>query len=402
MKEKCLALKNLILLILAIFVISCNSKAETPKNIDVAGKEGQKMGNNTQPFGNSQLNSLLPYNLSSKGAFAWKLEYNPENISGNATALLLLDDSKAILDYSMVFFGIDLYAQKVLGFQRKSLNTFVSGNKQEFYAFSDYRLLKLRFDSFQTPPADHYFVPGLGDYSELVAFIPGQDSFIAGVRNMGNPRFPQKAIGLLEKTYNGFNYTWNINFPGIVPPPPVSLDGNFVIAQKDLISIVGSDGKVKKEIKGEFIPICCSIGVDNLIYMICKTKSDYVIKAMDFEGNTRWECVTSISKPNQPPIVSNELTIFIVGNSKIEAFTNGQKLWEFLLTGSDSASQLVSVSQDGMLLVSDGNRVICLNKTGELVWKFSIAKGGVFKTQPVLDSVGKVFVVTDRSIFALK
>ena len=55
-----------------------------------------------------------------------------------------------------------------------------------------------------------------------------------------------------------------------------------------------------------------------------------------------------------------------------------------------------------MLLVSDGNRVICLNKAGELVWTFNIAKGGVFKTQPVLDSVGKVFVATDKSIFALK
>ena len=315
MKEKCLALKNPILLILTILVMLC--KAETLESVGMASKEGQKMVNNTQPFGNPQLNSLLPYNLSSKGVFAWRLEYNPENIPGSAVSLLLLDDSKAILDYSMIFFGIDLYAQKVLGFQRKSLNTFVSGNKQEFYAFSDYRLLRLRFDSFQTPPADHYFVPDLGDYSQLVAFIPGQDSFIAGIQNLGNPRFPQRAIELLEKTYNGFNYTWNISFPGIVPKPPVSLDGNFVIAQKDLISIVGSDGKVKNEIKGEFIPICCSIGVDNLIYMVCKTKSDYVVKAMDFEGNIRWECATSISKPNQPPIVSNESIIFIVGNSKI-------------------------------------------------------------------------------------
>ena len=403
MEMKYRSLAKLIFLSLAFLSILCYVNSDIIKSKDNASKEEQRMINIIQPFSNPQLNSLMPYNLASKGSLAWRLEYNSQNISGNACSLLMMNDSMILLDYSNVFFAIDAFGQRVLGFQRKSANTFIIVTyNQEFYAFSSYRLYKNRIESFQNIPEEHYFVPGLGEYSELMVFAPKTDTFIAGTQNYGNPMYSQKAFGLLEKTYWGFSDNWNLVFSGVVARPPVSIDGNFVIAQNEIISIVGSDGKVKKEIKGEFIPLCCSIGVDNLIYMVCKVKSDCVVRAMDFEGNTRWECATSISKPNQPPIVSNESTVFIVGNSKVEAIANGQKLWEFLLTGSDSSSQLVSVSQDGMLLVSDGNRVICLNKTGELVWKFSIAKGGVFKTQPVLDSVGKVFVATDKSIFALK
>jgi hypothetical protein len=401
MKLGNLLLIKLILLTFAFLVISCN--AETVRTKDNASKEEQRMINTIQPFANPQLNSLMPYNLASKGSLAWRLEYNSQNISGNVCSLLMMNDSIILLDYSNIFFAVDAFSQKVLGFQNKSVNTFiVIPNNQEFYAFSSYRLYKNRIESFQNTPEEHYFVPGLGEYSELMVFVPKADTFIAGTQNYGNPVYLQEAFGLLKKTYWGFSDNWNLTFDGIVVRPPVSIEGSFVIAQKDLISIVSGDGKVKNEIKGEFIPICCGIGVDNLIYMICKVKSDYVVRVMDFEGNIRWECATSISKPNQPPIVSNESNVYVVGNSKIEAFANGQKLWEFLLTGSDSSSQLASVSQDGMLLVSDGNRIICLNKTGELVWKFSIVKSGLFKTQPVLDSVGKVFVATDKSIFALK
>jgi outer membrane protein assembly factor BamB len=55
-----------------------------------------------------------------------------------------------------------------------------------------------------------------------------------------------------------------------------------------------------------------------------------------------------------------------------------------------------------MLLVSDGNRVVCLNKSGEVAWSFESKRGETFMTQPVLDSVGNVYVATDKSIIALK
>jgi hypothetical protein len=393
---------KLIPLIFVFVTSSCSSNAEITKNNGNENKGAKSMIIN-HPFFNPKLDSLLAYNLSAKGSLAWKLEYNTQGIPGDARSIILLDDLKLILDYSMVFFVIDVAGQKVLGFQSKSSDTFIIPiNAQEFYAFSGYRLFKSRFDTFQTPPNDDYYIPGLGDFSSLMVFIPKADTYVSGIQELGNPRYSEKAFRFLEKGYLGYDAKWNLTFNGVIPKPPVSIDGRFVAAQNGIISIIGSDGKINNEIKGEFIPICCSIGIDNLIYLVYKTKSDYMIKAIDFEGKTRWECTTSISKPNQPPIVSRESNVYIIGDSKVEAFANGQKLWEFQLTGSDSSSQLASVSQDGMLLVSDGNRIICLNKSGELVWKFSIAKDGVFKTQPVLDSVGKVFVATDKSIFALK
>ncbi len=396
-------MKNLVLFILAIMLVSCNGKAETTKGITPA-KEGQKMiANNVQPFANPQLNSMFQSNLSAKGVLSSKLEYNTENLPESPKSLLLLDDSKAVLDHSIIYLVIDILNNKVIGFNQKSPNTFiVVGEQGNFYGFASYRLLRLKWDSFQEfPPKEHYFVPGLGNYSELAVFIPKSDTYIVGIQSSGRPLGQRAAFGLLEKGYNGFDDIWNISFEGAIPKPPVSIDGNIVVAQDNLISVVDSNGKVKK-IKVDFLPISCSIGADNLIYMLCKVKNRTFIKAIDFDGNIHWECQTFINQPNQPPIVSKESMVYLIGSSKIEAFVNGEKKFEFKLTGNDTDYQLASVSNDGFLLVSDCDKLLCINKAGEQVWAFKVAQGETIMTQPVLDSVGKVLIATDKKILAVK
>jgi hypothetical protein len=380
-------------------IASCRGNAEITKNNP--SKEVKRMTIN-HPFIDQRLDSLLPYNLVAKGILAWKLEYNTQDIPGGANSLILLDDSKLILDHSIVYFVVDAFNQKVLGFQRKSTNTFIIPiNEQEFYAFSGYRLYKSKYETFQTPSDDDYYILGLGDYSVLMVFIPKVDAYISGIQDFGNPNSPERKFVLLEKNFLGYGVKWSLVFNGMIPKPPVSIDGNIVIAQDNLISIVDSIGKVK-EIKIEFSPISCSIGTDNLIYMVYRIKNKSFIKAMDFDGNIRWECATSIAQPNQPPIVDKESTVFLIGSSKVEAFSNGAKLWEFQLTGTDGEHQLASVSNDGMLLVSDCDKLLCINKAGEQVWAFKVAKGETIMTPPVLDSVGKVFIGTDKKILAIK
>ena len=390
---------KLITLAFVFLIASCRGNAEITKNNP--SKEVKKMTIN-HPFYNLKLDSLLPYNLVAKGTLAWKLEYNTQDIPGGANSLIMLDDSKLILDHSIVYFVVDAFSQKVLGFQRKSTNTFIIPiNEQEFYAFSGYRLYKSKYETSQTPPDDDYYIPGLGEYSNLMVFIPKVDTYISGIQEFGNPNIPKRRFVFLEKNYVGYNDKWGLAFDGMIPEPPVSIDGNIVVAQNNLISIVDSIGKVK-EIKIEFSPISCSIGIDNLIYMVCRIKNKSFIKAMDFEGNVRWECATSIAQPNQPPIISKESTVFLIGSSKVEAFSNGGKLWEFQLTGTDKERQLASVSNDGMLLVSDCDKLLCINKAGEQAWAFKVAKGETIMTQPVLDSVGKVFIATDKKVLAIK
>jgi len=392
-------LTKLITLTIALLIIACKNNIEIEKNNPK--KEVNRMAINHH-FNNIKLDSLLSYNLLAKGVLAWKLEYDTQNIPGSANSLIMLDDSKLILDHSIVYFVVDVFNQKVLGFQRKSVNTFIIPiNDQEFYAFSGYRLVKSKYDTFQTPPNDDYYIPGLGEFSNLMIFIPKVDTYISGIQEFGNPNMPKKRFIILEKNYVGYNDKWGLVFDGEIPKPPVSVDGNIVVAQNNLISIVDSNGKVK-EIKIELMPISCSIGTDNLIYMVCKIKNQTFIKAIDFDGNIRWECQTSIDQPNQPPIVSKESMVFLIGSSKIEAFASGEKKWEFQLTGNDEEHQSASVSNDGMLLVSDCDKLLCINKAGEQVWAFNVAKGETIMTQPVLDSVGKVFIATDKKILAIK
>lgn len=361
------------------------------------------VANYLQKFSNLQLNSLLQANLSAKGALDWKMEYNPEDIVGSPNYLILLNDAQAILDHNYVFFAIDTLNKKVLGFRIKSLNTFiVVRNGREIFFYPVHRLYCLNFNSLMEESAPSYFTPGLGQYSRLAVLIPYDDYFIAGIQTLGNPWIQQPSFSLLKKKYAEIDTIWRLDFSGSVVPPPVSSNGESVIAQDRSILIVNGDGQIQNEIKSDFIPLYCSIGADSLIYMVCIKEKIAFIKAIDFDGNVRWECQTSITQPNQPPIVSKDSMIYLIGSSKIESFYNGEKKWEFKLNGSDIEYQLASVSNDGFLLVSDCDRLLCINKAGERVWAFKVAEDETIMTQPVLDSVGKVFIVTDKKILVVK
>lgn len=363
----------------------------------------EMIGGYIQPFANPKLNSLLEQNMSARGKFAWQLEFNTQKLSGYTKFLHLVDNSHLILDYSLIFFAIDIANKKVLGFQDKSENSFiVIGNERQFYFFAGHMLFYSDFHSFHNKLSPHHFVPGLGLYTELEALIPSSDVFMAGIQNMGNPRYPQESFLLYKKKYTELDEIWNLKFEGMVVKPPVSAELKFVLAQDNIITIVDKEGTIINKIKDEFSPVSCSIGNDNLIYMVCKTKSDYTIRSLDFEGNIIWEHPISITQPNQPPIISENSMVFIIGCSKIEAMKNGKKLWEFPLASRDELSQLASVTKDGMLLVSDGNRVICLNESGNAVWIYQDDEDDVFVTQPVLDSTSKVFVATNKKVVVLK
>ncbi len=393
-------MKKLSIVILAFIAIFCSINIILAENKET--QKANKMINKRQSFSNLQLNSLLPYNLSAKGRLAWKLEYNPDNISGNPISLVMLDDSRAIIDYTETFLAIDISNMKALGFRQKSSNSFIILSEgQDFFSFEGYRLLKINFDFFKKESETSYFIPGLGDYSNLVLFIPKQNSFIAGIQGTGDPKYMTPRFGLYEKSYSGYDYLWNYTFTGFATIPPVSSDGNFVIAMNNIIRIIGIEGNIKKEIEEDIKPLCCSIGVDGNIYLVHKTKSDCFIRALDFDGNTKWECKTSINRPTQPPVVSNDEIVYIIGLQNVEAFSNGEKLWEFALM-NDNTPKLASVTNDGMLLLIDGKILHCINKLGEVIWNFKCNKEEKYMTQPILNSAGKVIVATDKKILAIE
>jgi outer membrane protein assembly factor BamB len=397
--------RSIVLISLGILLISCQSgmKFDKDKSANLNGKNVKIMASYTQPFANPQLNSLLGDSISCEGKLEWKIKYNPNEIVGSPRELFLLDRSKAILDYAHIFFVIDIAKREVIGFQDKSTNTFmVIKDGRSFYCFYSYLLFCLDVNSFQDQSGNGYFTPGLGEFSELELLAPSEDTFVAGIRDFGNPEDPLPSFSLLKK-YNGeLMSIWELNFPDLIVKPPMSKDGDFVIAREGIISIIGSDGAIKNEIKDEFSPIWCSIGEDKLIYLICRTEKECFVRALDFEGNVQWECETSIDKPNQPPIVSNESMVYIIGSSKVEALAYGDKLWEFPLESNEEMSQIATVTNNGMLLVSDGNRVVCLNKSGEAVWIYKSKQDETFMTQPIVDSNGKVLVVSDKNIVSLK
>jgi len=399
-------MREFVLLICILLSASCHGETDIGKESHLprrSSEEKDMIRNLKQPFANPQLNSLLPLEVRAKGNLAWKLEFNPQKVVGSTKSLIVLDDIRAILDYGDVFFAIDLSKAEVLSLRPKSTNTYiVVANGQKVFYSQSHLLLRQDFDLLNTEPEIDYDLPGLGPYSALQVLIPGPVTFVAGIQGMGNPRYPEPAFSLLKKEYTALDDIWNLEFPGIVARPPMSAEGHFAIAQPGEIAIVDLEGKSRGKVTGEFLPICCSIGRDNRLYIVYEINADYIVRAMDLEGQVLWEHEISITQPSQPPVVNSDQIVYIVGSSKIEAFSKGNALWTFKLHGGSESPPLASATINGKLLVSDGNRVVSLSESGDALWIYQDDEADIFRTQPVLDSSGKVYVATDKKIIALK
>lgn len=352
-----------------------------------------------QPFGNPQLNSCLPLDLSASGRLTWKFTFNETEMTTRSRFLHLIDEKRAIIDVGNAFFPISLTDRNIIGLLSKSSNSFIRlAGGQRFFYFSGFRLVGVDFD-FYNEELQGYFVPGLGDHAELYCLIPRERTFIAGVQNLGNPMYPENSFSLYEKSYDSIDEKWIQEFPGYVVPTPISGMGHIVIARKGVVTLMDSGGKFLKEFRGKFNPQACSIGPDNLIYLVCHTEDGTSLMVYNLETEKEWEIQISISEIVQPPIVGAESNVYLMGAGKAVMFRNTEKLWEYPVL---SEYPVATVSKDGRLLIADGSRIVCLGQEGEEIWVYEDEDDDTFVTPPVMDENGKVLVASDRTIVMIE
>ncbi len=411
----------------------------TPKQEDVSGlgEKGLIMTQRyIQPYANPQLNSCQGITLQAAGTLGWKFAFNTPEYPGGARYLHLIDGQRAIIDYEDIFFVLDLRSRRLIATPMKSANTFIRLDEgQKFWFCADYQLLGLEFDQIekgkigqevsdqageesetagQSEGEDssgeesgsaikHFFVPGLGQYSELKSLNPGPQSFIAGVQGFGNPMHPHRSFSLYQKPYPGTQKTWVRECEGLVVRPPFSPSGQAVIAHTDTMILYDRGGRIVGEVAGEkvgpFEPVTCSIGPDNRIYLVCTTEAGPRLRIYDFWGELMQEIGGVTAEPTQPPIVGVDSTVYLIDTAKVEAFKDGKKLWAYPLTSEAPAA---TVSGDGKLLITDGVRILCLDQGGEEVWSYKDEDGDLFTTPPVIDEAGHVLVASDNVIIMIK
>ena len=341
--------------------------------------------------------------LNARGELDWKLEYNPDDIVGETLYMLLADDRVALIDHSDVSFAIDLMNRKSLGFVPKTSRSFmVAKSANEIFIIKSNVLFPISFESFTTKTRKYYHIIGFGESSDLTLLIPDAESFIVASHFMGDPREPKPVFRLRRIKYADSAIMWFFGLDAAPARPPVTTDGRIVVARDGEVSTVNMDGKVQDEFKIDCAPRWCAIGPDDHIYMLGSSAKGTFLYAVDFKGNTLWKHRTLIKQTSQPPIVGNDSLVYLVGLSKIEAYAREGKKWEYKLSGKSDLSKQASVTQDGVLLVADGNRVVALDKTGRTLWTYKDSENGEFCTQPVLDSKGRVYVATNKKMVAIK
>jgi hypothetical protein len=352
-----------------------------------------------QPCANAQLNSYVDAPVKAAGRLALKLPFNPSRLPGSPRDLYVVDEKRAVLDAGDVFFAIDMSNRTVLGFRDKSANSFIAlGAGTQFFFVYGYQLFRRDFEHFRESGED-YFVPGLGEYSVLRAFRAGAETFLAGVQGLGNPRIPEPRFEWYEKEYGDTERLWSHAFDGMAVAPPVDASGTAVVAHGDTVTVVDRAGTRTEIVVKPFRPISCSIGPDGLLYLVGEAGAGTALRVCALTGEVRWELPAAASDPLQPPIVNADGVVYLVDASRVTAYQEGRRLWEFPILSPNARA---TAFRDIRLVVADGARVVCLDESGRALWSYEDKDGESFLTPPVVDPAGRVLVVSEKSIVVIE
>ncbi|MBN1211618.1 MAG: PQQ-like beta-propeller repeat protein [candidate division Zixibacteria bacterium] len=352
-----------------------------------------------QPYAGTRLNSFLPVEITAEGRPAWKMTYNETDIPGGAQFLYLLDNQRAIVDFGIAMFCVDLDRKKTLNFYRKSSNGFIrAAEGQEFYYVNSYRLMRVSFDDVDEDQ-EGYFIPNLGEFSLLTCLLPEKETFIAGVQDLGDPGKPEPALEIFRKNYEGIFYVWHKKLPGEFIQPPVSGSGQIVTAVAGTVSLVDGEGNLRRILQEDFSVLAASLGPDDLLYLVVTVEAGPQLAVYDLFGEKRWECAVSPEKPLQPPVVDNEGTVYLVGKNEITACRDGKNIWTYPTL---SGRPLVTAAAGGRLVITDGTRLVCLDELGDELWVYLDRDGDRFVTPPVIDENGRVLAASDNKIVMIE
>lgn len=353
-----------------------------------------------QLFASPLLNSHFKEPLKAKGTLDKKIPVDIDWFTAYPKSLLIFDESHLVFDCQSIMLLIDIQAGIIKGKRYKSRSMFISATLSTIYSGNN-QLELFSVNNFESLE-DNYFIPGIGSRSYLSLLIPFEDFFIAGSQNEGNPKYPAPSFMLVSRMYPGSRSHWKLEFEGTIPQPPVSPDGNIYIMEENVVSIIDKDGKKVKEHVGTFSPIIGSIDDSGIFYMVLQDKNGLLLRAIDDNGKTVWEYKTILPNIIQPPVISTNQNIYLVGDMKVECINQGQKSWEYNFPGFAGKPFFVSAASNELLILSKGSRIVCLNSSGKEEWEYLDEDGEMFLTQAIFDTQGRVITASNKNVVIIK
>lgn len=390
-------------LLAAILFGACRPSHDTNAPRGLTSENRTLVTNMRQIYSTCQMHSLQPYAARVKGVLAWQVEYNPAKIPGRARSLLIQDHSRMILDFDTVFFVVDLQLKVVMGSRPKDANSFLLLDPSgDLYYCSHNLLYRQKVDSFAVKPDTGYDLPGMGPYSELLVLVPGEEAMLVGVQSLGTPRDQQPAFGILSKEFLPLMDRWNVQFPGLVVRPPVSVGGTIVVPTGNRFCFVSPSGEKGPDIELPVSAKQCSIGPDDCVYLTGTSDSGSRLMAFGADGKGLWNCEIPMEEVVQPPLVDSASAVTLVGSDKIVSVVHGDVKWVFPIQTPEDVLPAASLANDGFLLLAAGRKVVCISPAGRVVWTFQHERDESFVVPPVIDSRGAVYVASDARIVVLQ
>ena len=354
-----------------------------------------------QPFSNPQQNSFVPYDLKSNGKNSVSLQISNFNVAFIPRYLLTLNDTQLVIDAFDVAALFNISTGALEAWQPKTQKAFITLSDSKIFNIHELLFVSETKD-FSNNDLPGYFIPGIGDYGHLVAFVPFEEKFISVAQFEGNPRNQYPAIQITCRGYPGSRSIWQKEYSGSVLQAPVTNDGSIIIALPDKIILVNVDGHEKVIDKSQLIPKVDCVGPNGNIYIVFKMADGCILKAFDQDCKDIWNSGVAETDFTQPPVVSFSGHLFLVSTKSIECFFEGKLQWSYERTGFADQAFYAICSKNEKLVGVDGKRIFCLNMQGELLWEINESPVDTFITPPVIDPKGRILAATKTKIVVVE
>lgn len=230
---------------------------------------------------------------------------------------------------------------------------------------------------------------------------------------MADSRHSGSSPFMLGDNAKGVSWKYELS-GGSYFPPLVDQEGNIYLAQSTNVIKFDRGREVQWNVHlNTTIESSLALSDDDVLYACGRqtpSTPGFGVYAIDHDGAILWNCMVGMISISSPTIAEDG-TLYVgtfapltdhgpVGNDSIVAIDPaGQIKWQHCLDEPVLSSP--AITPDGHIIVASNERVLALNRSGDLDWESEIIPGITNSVSASIDAEGKIFIKTRGSLACL-